>query len=205
MSQGEAFTLASISYLAILVKYISLLAKKKKKEAWTRALIQYRDTPGVTGLSPAQRLFGHPLQDLVPAHRRSFAPEWQQQADVAERRQEATQEHLKARYNRMSRALPVLEVGTRVAVQDSQTKLWDRYGTIVDIGRHRNYFVRMNSGRVLVRNRRALRRRYAVVPTPLTQPGTDLRVEQADHGIAEEPRPPQPLRRLGEPEGPAIG
>ena len=30
LSQGEAFTLASISYLAILVKYI--LAKKKKKQ-----------------------------------------------------------------------------------------------------------------------------------------------------------------------------
>ena len=109
------------------------------------------------------------------------------------------QERLEARYNRTARALPVLEVGTRVAVQDSQSKLWDRYGTIVDIGRHRNYFVRMNSGRVLVRNRRALRRRYAVVPTPLTQPGTDLRVEQADHDMAEEmaeePRPPQPLRR----------
>ena len=35
LSQGEAFTLASISYLAILVKYI--LAKKKKKEAPERA------------------------------------------------------------------------------------------------------------------------------------------------------------------------
>ena len=45
------------------------------KEAWTRALVQYRNTPGVMGLSPAQRLFGHPLQDLVPAHRWSFAPE----------------------------------------------------------------------------------------------------------------------------------
>ena len=44
------------------------------KEAWTRALVQYRNTPGVTGLFPAQRLFGHPLQDLVPAHCRSFAP-----------------------------------------------------------------------------------------------------------------------------------
>ena len=170
--------------------------RRLNKEAWTRALVQYRNTPGVTGLSPAQRLFGHPLQDLVQAHRRSFAPTWQQlQADVAQRRQEATQERLEARYNRTVRALPVLEGGTRVAVQDSQTNLWDRYGTIVDIGRHRNYFMHMNSGRVLVRNRRALRRRYAVVPTPLTQPGTDLCVEQADHDMAEEPRPPQPLRR----------
>ena len=32
LSQGETFTLASISYLAILVKYI--LAKKKKKKKW---------------------------------------------------------------------------------------------------------------------------------------------------------------------------
>ena len=35
LSQGEAFTLASISYLAILVKYI--LAKKKKKKNTCRA------------------------------------------------------------------------------------------------------------------------------------------------------------------------
>ena len=89
--------------------------RRLNKEAWTLALVQYRDSPGVTGLSPAQRLFGNPLQDLVPAHCRSFAPEWQQQADV-ERRQEATQERLEARYNRTARALPVLKVGARVAV-----------------------------------------------------------------------------------------
>ena len=110
-------------------------------------------------------------------------------------RSDPAQERLEARYNRTARALPVLEVGTRVAVQGSQTKLWDRYRTIVDVGRHRNYFVRMNSGRVLVRNRQALRRRYAVVPTPLMQPGLDLHGEQADHDTAEEPRPPQSLRR----------
>ena len=36
LSQGEAFTLASISYLAILVKYI--LAKKKSGEIETRSI-----------------------------------------------------------------------------------------------------------------------------------------------------------------------
>ena len=35
LSQGEAFTLASISYLAILVKYI-LAKKKKKKSPWAK-------------------------------------------------------------------------------------------------------------------------------------------------------------------------
>ena len=75
----------------------------------------------------------------------------------------------------------------------------------MDVGRHRSYFVRMNSGRVLVRNRRALRRRYALVPTPLTQPGIDIRDEQADHDMAEEPRRHNRCASLSEPGGPAMG
>ena len=41
LSQGEAFTLASISYLAILVKYI--LAKKKKKKKRKHFTLQLTD------------------------------------------------------------------------------------------------------------------------------------------------------------------
>ena len=41
LSQGEAFTLASISYLAILVKYI--LVKKKKKEARSDIATKHND------------------------------------------------------------------------------------------------------------------------------------------------------------------
>ena len=173
--------------------------RRLDKQAWTRALVQYRNTPSVGGLSPAQRLFGRPLQDLVPAHRRSFAPEWQQQADIAERRQEATQERLEARYNQSAHDLPALAVGSHVAVQDPQTKLWDRHGTIVDVGRHRNFFVRMKSGRVLVRNRRALRRRYAVTPpAPLTaQPNDDTDEERPDQDVANTPSQTQPVRRSG--------
>ena len=92
-----------------------------------------------------------------------------------------------------------------MAVQDSQTKLWDRYETIVDVGRSRSYFMRMNSGRVLVRNRQALRRRYALVLAPLTQPGIDILDEQADHDMAEEPRRHNRSASLSEPEGPAMG
>ena len=119
-SNGRAEAAAAVKSMKKIIRRTwDAQQRHLNKKAWTRALVQYRNTPGVTGLSPAQQLFGHPLQDLVPAHRRSFAPEWQQQADAAERRQEATQERLEARYNRTARALPVLEVGTRVAVQDS--------------------------------------------------------------------------------------
>ena len=43
-----------------------------------RALLQYHNTPSrKDGLSPAQKLYGHPVQDTLPAHRRSFSPDWQ--------------------------------------------------------------------------------------------------------------------------------
>ena len=43
----------------------------------TRALLQYRNTPShKDGLSPAQKLYGQPIQDTIPAHRRAFSTEW---------------------------------------------------------------------------------------------------------------------------------
>ena len=50
-----------------------------------RVLLQYRNTPSrKDGLSPAQKLFRHPMQDILPAHHRSFLPEWQRPIAIAE-------------------------------------------------------------------------------------------------------------------------
>ena len=47
-----------------------------------QALPQYRNTPSCRdNLSPAQKLFGHPVQDMLPAHRRAFAPEWERSSE----------------------------------------------------------------------------------------------------------------------------
>jgi transposase InsO family protein len=44
----------------------------------TRPLLQYCNTPSrKDGQSPAQKLFGHPIQDTLTAHKRVFKPEWQ--------------------------------------------------------------------------------------------------------------------------------
>ena len=41
-----------------------------------RAQLQYRNTPTKKdGASPAQKLFGHPVQDTIPVHKRAFSPE----------------------------------------------------------------------------------------------------------------------------------
>ena len=60
----------------------------------SRALLQYRNTPcRKDGLSPAQKLFGHPVQDTLTAHRRSFAPEWQKSTIEAETQAQETKDN----------------------------------------------------------------------------------------------------------------
>ena len=45
----------------------------------------------------------------------------------------------------------------RVRVQDEETKRWNKIGTIIRIGNHRQYLVEMENGRKLWRNRKFLR------------------------------------------------
>ena len=64
-----------------------------------------------------------------------------------------SQEH----YDRSAKTLAPLKIGNKVMVQNTQTKVWDRIGNIVQIGPHRKYQVKFPSGRCLWRNRRFLR------------------------------------------------
>ena len=127
------------------------------------ALLQYRNTPSSRdGLSPAQKRFGHPMQDLLPAHSRSFAPEWQHSAeDTAEKATDMTPA-AKRYYDRTAHTLPINQQGSQVVLQNPVTKLWDTYGIVVSVEPHCKYRVRIKSGKVLVRNRRFLRHRRAV-------------------------------------------
>ena len=56
-------------------------------EKFCRALLQYRNTPSrKDGLSTAQKLlFGHPVQDILPAHHHAFLLEWQRPIATAAR------------------------------------------------------------------------------------------------------------------------
>ena len=135
-------------------------SRQLDSELWTRGVLQHRNTPGPSGRSPAEVLYGHPVRDLLPAHRRNFAAEWQIAADQTETAAAQRQERIEQLYNARAADLPALTVGTHVAVQNQETGRWDRYGTIVEVGQHRRYFIRMQSGRVLSRNRRHIRRRY---------------------------------------------
>ena len=93
-----------------------------------------------------------------------------------------------------ARSLPGIHIGSPVALQNHQTKLWDVYGTVVAIGPHRRYHVKTHSGRVLVCNRRFLRRRIPASLQPFVstgQPSTSNQPIQHPSPPAV-PSPPQP-------------
>ena len=132
-------------------------------DEFARALLELRNTPRADGRSPAQMLFGRPLRSSVPAHHRSFAPEWQRAADECDMKAEELRRQTKERYDRTARPLSALQIGTHVDVQDTTSGRWDRLGVVVGVGARRSYLVKLGSGRILWRNRRFLRRHRPLV------------------------------------------
>ena len=126
-------------------------------DAFDRGLLELRNTPRPDGRSPAQVLYGRPLRSAVPAHRRAFAAEWQSAADVCDAKQEALMGESAAYYNSSAQPLPPIGIGTQVRLQDRATNRWSMVGTVVGIGNHRDYRVKLPSGRVFWRNRRFVR------------------------------------------------
>ena len=166
------------------------------------ALLQYRNTPSrKDGMSPAQKLFGHPVQDSLPAHRRSFMAEWQKSSDTVDKALSSNQAKSEAYYNQQAHDLPDLQVDNHVAIQDPDSKLWDVYGVVTAIGPYRRYFVKTQSGRDFVRNRRFLRKRIAVSiatpeggPAPPSDPPAQLNPPQPPNNPPTQINPPQPRR-----------
>ena len=181
-SNGKAE--ATVKSMKKLIR-VSWSGRSLDEDVLARALLQYRNTPSrKDGLSPAQKLFGRPVQDTLPAHRRSFSCEWQRATRDSDQRIEASKENTEVYYNRHAHSLTDIGIGSNVAVHNGDSKQWDIYGIVVHIGPYRKYFVRLPSGRVLTRNRRFLRRRVpASVPAvPVSSPPVL---------VVEPPRPPR--------------
>ncbi len=95
----------------------------------------------------------------MPAHRRALVPEFQK----SQRKIQETIDHMettaKQYQDQRAHSLKEFTVGTKVAIYNPINKLWNIYGTIVEIGAYRRYRIKTEGGKLLVRNRRFLRRR----------------------------------------------
>ena len=158
---------------------------------WSKALIQWRNTPRANGLSPAQVVFGHPSRDSIPIHKRAFSREWQKSMAEADRKAEQQRMRSDHLYDRTAHNLPRLPVRAQVIIQNPTTKKWDRAGQIVEVGKHRDYFIRLPSGRIWRRNRRFLRARCPAqnpVPGDIDPPrGTQRPRDNAPNGNLNRP------------------
>lgn len=125
------------------------------EQAWSRAVIQHRNTPGSSGRSPAQIVFGGSIRDSLPAHPLSYVTPPAPDISLEQHRAET-----KRRYDAHARDLPEFTVGTHVRVQDVRTRRWERCGIVIAVGPFRRYRVRLDNGGEIERNRCHLRRRY---------------------------------------------
>ncbi len=131
----------------------------------TRALLQHRNTPlQDIGLSPAQLLYGRNMKDCLPTLEEAMRirPEWRMVAEDREKALAKRNVRNMEMYNVHTKELPPLDIGDEVAVQNQtgpRPTRWEKTGVIMEIGRNRNYLVKMHgSGRCTLRNRQFLRK-----------------------------------------------
>ena len=131
----------------------------------TRALLAHRNSPcPVTGLSPAQKVFGRVLRDFLPLQPGKFQPrpEWRQAA--AAREDAYAKRHIKKaeQLSRGSKNLPPLQPGDHVAVQNqtgTNPRQWSQTGVVIEVGPHNSYHISIDGSRTVTkRNRQFLRK-----------------------------------------------
>ena len=111
------------------VKKLKLLLRKTAPDGdintadFQQGLLELRNTPDASGRSPTQTLFGHQLRSILPTHHTSFAPEWSATSDRLDQRTTDRRDTAIRLYNRSSKNLGPLNIGSSVRVQDPHSKL----------------------------------------------------------------------------------
>ena len=172
----------------------------------TRALLQHRNTPcALTGLSPAQILFGRVLRDFLPLQPGKFIPrkEWRMAADSRAAAYSKRVMDKAITLTNHSKALSPLSLGQEVLVQDqnkaSRThKQWTRTGIIVHVGKYDDYQVRLHGSRVLTKRHRQFLRPikpsldvFQPTPAPSIPPS---------HSVHPKPQPQEVTHNISTPE-----
>ena len=112
---------------------------------------------------------------------------------------------LKIRYDSQSRRLHLIPVGSALRIQDHRTRRWDRRGTVIEVGKNRDYQIKFQSGRILWRNRKFIHIDY---PEPNNQPVCDTESQTGRTTVAqlnrrvqfEENKPRRSIRKRRTPD-----
>ena len=143
-------------------------------DKFARALLGHRNNPcPVSGLSPAQIVFGRVLRDFLPIQPGKFQPrqEWRQAAEARAKAYAKRHVQKAEQLSRGSKALPPLSPGDHVAIQNqtgNNPRQWPKTGVVIEVGPHHSYFISVDGSRTVTkRNRQYLRK---IVPFSSTLP-----------------------------------
>ena len=120
-----------------------------------KSLHEYRNTPRTDGYSAAQLMFGRRQKGMLPCLPKTLSlidirPGVEKRRHDREKRKESFDKHTKP--------LSQLKIGQEVYIQNPFNGKWDSSGSIVSMRENgRSYEIRMDNGKVFLRNRRFLR------------------------------------------------
>ena len=154
--QSNGHAEAAVKAMKALVSKTTTAGRLDTDEFHLR-LLEWRNTPREAGLSPAQIVFGHSLRSLVPAHRRSFHRKWHKTLEDFNRTVFEKKKISEDRYNLTSKPLLHLHMGEEVRIQNPKSKIWDECGTVVGVGKNRDYLIKLPNGKIMWRNRKFLK------------------------------------------------
>lgn len=115
------------------------------------ALLEYLNTPISQNLaSPAELLQSRKMRSILPTPKALLMPKVQLNTKETLKNRQLNQ---KQYYDRSAKSLTVLKVGQKVKIKNDITNKWIS-GIITEILKYRSYKIRLNCGRIMVRNRR---------------------------------------------------
>ena len=120
-------------------------------------LLEFRNTPNNTGLSPAAIVFGKNLRSLVPAHHRYFDDKWKEIIKKLDYKLLQDKHKSAEYYNRTAKNASPISIESQVRIQNPREKVWDSVGVVVGKGKNRDYLLKLPSGKILWRNQKFVR------------------------------------------------
>ena len=177
----------------------------------TRALLMHRNNPDpVTGVSPAQVIFGRDLRDHMPGQYSKYQPrrEWRLEADLRAKAMAKRHGRMEDRLLIGSRALPPLSVGDTVFIQDQKTNngkagRWNKSGEVMEVLPFDSYQVQVHGSRTVTQRNRRFLRKFSpfqpAIPGPPRRlppaPATTAKPATCIQGPALLPAPPTTASR----------
>ena len=134
-------------------------------DAFQRAMLIYRNSiDPETRSSPAMVLFGRPTRDPIPAPLGKYCPHqtWRETMHNREKALAIRHSREREKWSEHTRELKPLGIGDNVYVQNltgNNPLRWERTGVVVETKPFKQYKIKLDgSGRVILRNRKSLRK-----------------------------------------------